>query len=212
MEYFEVNFIGDDTVCRQYGALINENGEKQMSWHLRDARPYKGPKFISVPVSPDGDMPDFSQNVFDVVMASAKAMAILRRFNVNMDVYEFQPETGEQVFAVNVLDVVDCIDMARAKYTLLDEASKAKRWAGRDGDINHMYQLVLRDDVEIQSDLFRLFGWRVSLVVSDRLMREMLEHCRCDVKFEKIPGAAEWDAGFPCLWREFEKWKQSQSQ
>jgi hypothetical protein len=204
MKYFEIDFPKSMKICRQYGGLLDASGKLQMPWDLSRGRAFEGTPFESIQVTSYGKAPDFARNSLGVVIASRKALAVLDAFNIKMETQVVRSETGDEVVAVNVLDVVECIDMSRSKYDVLDDAGSARRWEGRDGDIEGMYQLVLRDDVDIRSDLFRVFGWRVALLASDHLRLELLRNCRCDVKFSMVPRGTDWDAGFPCPWREYE--------
>jgi hypothetical protein len=86
---------------------------------------------------------------------------------------------------LNVLDVVDCVDEARTGFSMFP------RWTEEDGQPDKVgdYRIdVLRIDPARAAghDLFRVKGWLVGLVCSERIRDLLVEHGVTGIRFTAV--------------------------
>ena len=129
---------------------------------------YDGPKPVRAPLRRRGDPVDFNFGAFDYIVVThvlGTALTKLQnglaqRFPITIEAYG----DGYEIF--NLLNVVDCFDEARSEFT---------RWGPNDIRPDKIGQLcsvlTLRVDISKTAgcELFRLAGWPIAVIASERV-------------------------------------------
>ena len=178
-------------------------------WHLRapvlpsgeeiDARLFTGgrpvdpPASLRLPLRQPGRPLDFTLGDFDMPVATrplAEYLARLAPGSVQCVPVSIDGEADEFVI-LNVLRSVRCLDEA---------SSKIQYWTAADGRPEKVgqYRMVLNETIDAQRaagfDLFRLGGWEIVIVCTDRVKQDLEKQGFSGLTFiplrTKQPGAA----------------------
>jgi hypothetical protein len=113
-------------------------------------------------------------------VATRDAADLLQGFLGNrVQLVSAQTTTGEEVFIVNLLDVLDCIDNSRSKLERYPQNYVQRHLAGR---IRFVISLALRREVIENHHFFR--------ISEENLMMFMSSHLLANLKDQNVQGIA----------------------
>jgi hypothetical protein len=133
---------------------------------------------IAVPLTISLDQPgaalDFTFAAFDMPVVNSRALKVL--YDEAPKAFQCFParvgdETGEY-FVINFIEKRRCVDEAKSLFL---------KWTERDarpdkiGEYRMFTRLRIRADMVDRSNAFRIEGWIVALIVSERIRRRMLD-------------------------------------
>lgn len=135
---------------------------------FRVARPVKADVPLTISIRQLGTPLDWTFAAFDMPVASARATEILRNLTAqSLEIFPARVEGHEGDYAViNALNCFKCVDESNSEFL---------KWTKRDGrpdKIGHYRQISrLRIDPSLvaDADIFRIDGWRIALIVSERI-------------------------------------------
>ena len=175
MRYFDV--LADDKRFGDRWVLdepLSENGQQIDARLFRYGKTYEGVAPHSVPVQQNGERIDFNLAAFDMPVVSNDVVSIVRAIAEN-DCEIFPVIIGESNVGMSILNVVrrvECVDEPRCEEVM--------KWRPEDNRPDRLgfYRAIggLRIDPKKAEGhhIFRIFGWEVSLIVSE-MIREKLE-------------------------------------
>jgi len=161
---------------------VDEHGVKINPWQFRQGRELESRGLIRFPVRPDGVTLDFTQDAFAIPVVHGRVVQIVER--LGLQEVQFLPVQVEghpgPYFILNTLCTIRCIDDARCE--------EVEYWRPEDGQPEKVgqYQSVMGlriDPTKVEgARIFRPWGWRVALLVSedvkDALEREHITGTR----------------------------------
>ena len=138
---------------------------------------------LELPVRRAGDRVDFNLCDFDMVLPAAANIALqalvgpaIQRFPVTVE--------GQQQFEIlNVCNLVQCIDESQSSFT---------KWTDSDGRPEKVGQFRMIVHLKIdpvaakRCDIFRVAGWHMALIVSDKV-RQLFESANVSgIEYERV--------------------------
>lgn len=149
-----------------------------------DGRPFGGdwprPQLERLPTGPPGDFPYLASHV---VALTPRAWSALRpKIGDSVEALPLDVQ-GEEYQALNVLDVLDCLDLERSELRTLPDGSVVgvRRWA-------------LRKDVVESHDIFKARAAELQAVlVSERFRGWVEEAGLAGASFDPVSGAGDED-------------------
>ncbi|WP_395843859.1 imm11 family protein [Archangium violaceum] len=169
------------------GDPVDEQGQEIDPWQFREGRhlDLRGPlRFLQVH---PGCALDFSIAGSAIPVVHGRVVSVFERLKLQQQV-QFLPAQVEgesgPYFVLNVLRIIRCIDDARCEEVLY--------WKPEDGrpDKVGQYRNVagLRIDPSLVGDahIFRPWGWRVVLIVSDNLKQALEQEGLTGLKFTEV--------------------------
>lgn len=174
MRFFDV--LADDKQFSErwfLGEPQSESGQSIDARLFRYGKVYTGPSPSSVPVQQNGKQIAFNLAAFDMPVVSDEVSAVIK--TIVGSECEFFPvrvgATNEEMSILNVIRRIECVDEGRCE---------VMKWLTSDNRPDRLgcYRSIrgLRIDPARTEGchVFRIFGWEVSLIVSE-LIRERLE-------------------------------------
>jgi hypothetical protein len=166
-------------------APVTAGGEPVDPWPFTAATPLDGLPELQLPVRYAGVPLDFTFAGFDVPVVSAPVRRALAGLPSGSVQWIGVQVTGQPVpvttFAIlNVLRKARCLDESRSEFV---KWSVADRRPDRTGSYRMVTRLAI-DPERAPSDIFRIEGWEVALIVSD-LVRQALAPFS-GVRFEAV--------------------------
>ncbi|MBK8254928.1 MAG: hypothetical protein IPK82_20000 [Polyangiaceae bacterium] len=145
--------------------------------HLRIGVPLDSDLPLRAAVHHEGPALEFSLTSFAVPIATEKLAKVVRNLaGADVQCLPLEIEGHERRVVLNVLRIVNCVDERLSKFT---------KWTLKDhrADLAGQYHSITRlilDTNRIPKDahIFRLWGFRVALIVSEEL-REAMQHVGC---------------------------------
>ncbi len=140
---------------------------------------------LKIPLQYEGSPLDFTFAAFDIPVLNRRALHLLTEFAAN----EFQcflanvEGQGHSYAVVNFLQVRKCLDESKSEFL---------KWTKNDhrADLAGQYRQVtkLRIDPKLvdDCDVFRLWGWEVALIVSERVQRAFIDHGISGIHFVDV--------------------------
>ncbi len=120
----------------------------------------------------DFDMPVVSVRTLEIL--SAVALQMFQAFRARVDGY-----SGEYAI-VNFLRVCACLDESKSEFI---KWTKADNRADKIGQYRQISRLVIDPVPARNLDVFRLDGWRIALLVSERIQQAFVEGKVTGVRF-----------------------------
>jgi hypothetical protein len=164
-------------------------------WPFTSARPLDGLPELQVPVRHPGLPLDFTFAGFDVPVVSGAVKAALAALAPELVQWIGVKVTGQPVpvtsFAIlNALRKARCLDESRSAFV---PWTVADRRPDRVGSYRMVTRLVI-DPARAPSDIFRIEGWKVALIVSDAVRSALAPFS--GIRFEAVsqgsaPGRVE---------------------
>lgn len=138
------------------------------------------PQPLHIGLRRGGDPLDWTFADFDMPVVSATVLALLQPFSARIQAISAFVEGAPSFYVLNVLDVRDCLD---------ESGSEFLRWRAEDGrpDRTGQYRQVSRLRIDsaraTDSQLFRLKGYEIALIVSETIKRQFEQHAVSGVQF-----------------------------
>lgn len=140
-----------------------------------------------LPVYQPGHALDYTETEIGLIVASQRLIALFERLGLQ-DELQFIPAhvegQSEPYFIVHTLRTIRCIDEARCE--------EIKFWEPRHGvpeKVGHYRDVggLKIDTAAVQgADIFRPWGWKVALIVSERVKRAMEEEGITGARFIEV--------------------------
>jgi hypothetical protein len=156
------------------GHPVDVHGLKLNPWQFTEGQEFERQGLIRFPVKPDGVTLDFTQDAFATPVVHDRVVQVFE--HLGLQEVQFLPVQVENhpgpYFILNTLRSIRCIDDARCE--------EVEYWRPEDGQPEKVgqYQFVagLRiDPTKVEgARIFRPWGWRVALLVSEDV-KEALE-------------------------------------
>lgn len=169
------------------GSPVDGNGQKIDPWQFGKGRSLdlRGPLrfFQSYP----GNALDFSLAGLGIPVVSRRTAALFDRLGLQSEVQLFPAQVeglDEPYFILNILQVIRCIDEARSE--------EIHHWKPEDNNPDKIgqYRVVsgMRIDPSQAGDahIFRPWGWRVAIIVSEHLKQAMEQEGLTGVRFVEV--------------------------
>lgn len=140
---------------------------------------------LVAPITHPGRALDFSLTSFAVPVATLSlSSAIKDAAGCDLQVIPLGLPVTEDMAILNVLRTIACVDESRSefiKWTLQDHRADLA------GQYRQVTKLAINKDViPLDANIFRISGWPVALVVSEK-MRSVMIHAGCEgAKFEEL--------------------------
>lgn len=155
------------------GGPLDPLGQELDPWQFRRGTPLVFEQALRLPLDVPGQPLDFCWTAFAIPIVHARVVQLFERMKVReVQFLPIQVESHpESYFILNALRIVRCIDDARCE--------EVRYWMPEDGQPEKVgeYRVVagLRVDPARVGDsrIFRPWGWRVALVVSEDLKQAM---------------------------------------
>ena len=165
---------------------IDENAIVMDPRRYTEGRNAESPRPAYVPIYRNGYAASFSMGSFDIPVVSGPVAETLRQHcpdSVQL-LPVLIPGQRDIYYIANFLDLLDCVD---------EERTQVSRWElgdGRDdriGEYRVLMDITLCQRVCEGNHAFRIRGWEICLVVSDRLRNALLQHGNLAIGFNPIP-------------------------
>ncbi len=173
MKHFQWTFDRNRQVAWLLDDPTRADGASVSWWHFRKGAPLTIDGALRLSVKQVGELVDASFSVGDVLCLSERLGHAMQA--LALDQLQLIPaclEGGYELFVANLLKEVDCVDEARSAFT---------KWAGgssvrpdKAGEYRSMMRLHVDAQAAGQLDIFVPRGWRVAIIVSER-MRACIE-------------------------------------
>lgn len=187
MKYFD---LFDDMSVPGRWALrspVDANSQRVDPWQFDEGRSLSLEGPLTLPLARPGRALDFTSTGHAVPIVSEKVAALLGGLDLLRQVQLLPARVegqSESFFILNVLRVIRCIDDARCR--------EVRHWTLEDGQPEKVgeYKMVsgLRIDASKVGDahIFRPWGWRVAIIVSERLKQAMEQQAITGADFTEV--------------------------
>jgi hypothetical protein len=166
---------------------VDARGREVDPWRFRKGQVVEPEEPIHFPVEPAGTPLDFTLASFLIPVVHGRLVALLTRLGVDEEA-QFIPVRvqgqAEDYFILNALRVIRCIDEARC-----EEVLPWRPEDGRPDKVGEYREVVgMRIDARQVGDahLFRPWGWRVALIVSERVRLALEEEGMRGPRFTEV--------------------------
>ena len=186
MKYFD---LFDDMSISERWALrspVNDRGQRIDPWQFDEGRPLNLEGMPTLPLARPGRALDFTSTGHTVPIVSEKVADLLGKldFLKQVQLLPARVEGQSGPFILNVLRVIRCINDARCR--------EVRYWTPEDGQPEKVgeYKVVsgLRIDASKVGDahIFRPWGWRVAIIVSEHLKQAMEQQGITGAEFTEV--------------------------
>lgn len=168
------------------GGPVDEQGTELDPWQFREGKSLAFDGVLRFPLKVPGDALDFCWAAFAIPVVHERFVTCLKRLGT-LDV-QFIPARVEghsgPHFVLNALRVIRCIDDARS--------AEVEYWKPEDGEPEKVgeYRSVtgLRIDSSKVADarIFRTWGWRIALIVSEDIKEAIESAGLSGVRFVEV--------------------------
>lgn len=155
---------------------VDEAGQEVDPWQFDKGLRLELPQALRLPVARSGLSLDFTSTGLAIPVVSRRVISLFERLGFQDQVQFFPAQVEgqtERYFILNVLRVIQCIDEARSE--------EIHHWKPEDGDPEKVGQYRVVSGMRIDptqvgdAHIFRPWGWRVVIVVSEYLKQAMEE-------------------------------------
>lgn len=166
---------------------VNEQGEEVDPWQFTRGLPVSIDEKLILQLAPPGLALDFSLTELSVPIVSGRVVSLFKRLGLQEEV-QFIPAQvqGHQVpcYILNVLQVIPCIDDARCEEVLywLPEDERPDKV----GQYRNVVGMRIDPEKAGSANVFRPWGWRVALIVSERVKLAMEKEGITGPKFTEV--------------------------
>ncbi|WP_224242412.1 imm11 family protein [Hyalangium gracile] len=168
------------------GAPRNDRGEELDPWQFRQGQSLALEGVVHFPLKVPGDALDFCWAAFAIPVVHARVATLLERLGAQ-DVQliparvEGRPET---YFILNALRIIRCIDDARC--------TEVQYWKPEDeepeklGEYRSVIGLRIDPSRVGNARIFRTWGWRVALIVSEDIKEGLASEGLSGMRFAEV--------------------------
>ncbi|GAB2895500.1 hypothetical protein GCM10027093_33790 [Paraburkholderia jirisanensis] len=183
-DFFEIGFYYNDPTRWYLGQPMTSSG-KVLPGTFWNCLPWVEENPLSVEIRKDGMPATFNYSGFSIYIVEAKTLALIQTIT-NPGFLQRIPVSiignSEHYEILNVLDRVDCLD---------EQHSEFRRWTADDGRPERIgdYKVsLLRIDPERAKghDLFRIKGWEIALICSDKIKQCLEKAGVTGIRFKPV--------------------------
>lgn len=166
---------------------IDESGQEINPWQFGKGRPLDLKGTLRFAQYHPGSALDFSLAGMGIPVVHGRVVSLFEHVGLQHQV-QFIPAQvegqSEPYFVLNVLRVIRCIDEARSE--------EVHHWKPEDGNPDKVGQYRVVSGMRIDpsqvgdAEIFRPWGWRVALIVSERLKQAMEEEKISGTRFVEV--------------------------
>ncbi|HVG62628.1 MAG TPA: DUF1629 domain-containing protein [Hyalangium sp.] len=155
---------------------VDEIGQEVDPWQFGKGRRLELQDTLRLPVARTGRALDFTSTGLAIPIVSRRMVSLFERLGLQHQVQFFPAQVegqAEPYFILNILRVIRCIDEARSE--------EIHHWKPEDGNPEKVGQYRVVSGMRIDptqvgdAHIFRPWGWRVVIVVSEYLKQAMEE-------------------------------------
>ncbi len=160
-------------------------------WHISGIRDNTGvePRFLrgerltletplTARVGMAGRAPPFSLSSFAVPLATTSlALAMAEIAGDDLQRFPVDIEGHHGIFALNAVRTIQCLDESKTEFVKWTTADHRADLAGQYRTVSRLK--ILPNLIPTSTHMFRIYGWTVVLVVSERL-RDAMERAGCE--------------------------------
>jgi hypothetical protein len=166
---------------------VDEGGQEINPWQFKKGRTLDLPGTLRFAQAHPGNALDFSLAGMGIPVVSRRMVALFERLDLQQQVQFFPAQVeghADPYFILNILRVIRCIDEARSE--------EIHHWKPEDGNPDKVgqYRVVsgMRIDPSQVGDahIFRPWGWRVAIIVSEHLKQAMEEEGLTGPRFVEV--------------------------
>lgn len=168
------------------GAPVGEHGEEIDPWQFRKGQPLAFEGALRFPLKVPGDLLDFCWAAFAIPVVHERFARLLEQLGIQ-DV-QFIPAQVEghhgPYFILNALRIIRCIDDARC--------TEVQYWKPEDEEPEKVgeYRSVMGlriDPAKVgTSQIFRTWGWRIALIVSEEIKQAIESEGLSGARFVEV--------------------------
>ena len=176
MRYFELE---NDMRIRDLWLLgdpMDGNGQEIWRGHFSSGQPLSVQLPLRIDMFDRGRALDFSTNAFGVPVIHGRVKAVFERLGLQdqMQIFPISVEgQSDPYFLMNLLREVRCIDDARCDRVSYRTAEEG--YEDGVGEYSNVVGMRIDPSKVGQEEIFRPWGWPVSIIVSERVKRAMEE-------------------------------------
>ncbi|WP_257463174.1 imm11 family protein [Archangium lipolyticum] len=165
---------------------VDSKGEGIDTWQFKEGKVLELEGPIRFPVKPAGVALEYSLSM-GVPVVHRRVVSLFERLGLEKEVQFISAEVEgqpEPYFIINTLQVIKCIDDARCEevFYWLPEDNRPDK----EGGYRNVRGLKV-DPAKIgDANIFRTWGWLVSLVVSERVKLAMEQECITGARFIEV--------------------------
>lgn len=187
MRYFD---LYDDMRIPERWALrspVDEAGQEVDPWQFGKGRPLELRGMLQLPVARAGRALDFTSTGLAIPVVSRRVVSLFERLGLSGQVQFFPAQVKGQAdpsFILNILRVIRCIDEERSE--------EVQHWKPEDGNPEKVGQYRVVSGMRIDpnqvgdAQIFRPWGWRVVIIVSEHLKHAMEEEGLMGIRFKEV--------------------------
>jgi hypothetical protein len=168
--------------------LHEQEGEEELFdvWRFKEGRVLNIERPIRISVKPAGVALEFS-HALGVPIVHRRVVALFKRLSLQEEVQFIPVEVEGQTepyFILNALQIIRCIDDARCEEVLywLPEDNRPDKL----GQYRNVVGLKVDPSKLGEANIFRPWGWKVVLIVSERVKQAMEEEGITGTKFVEV--------------------------
>ncbi len=182
MKYYRLNDDIHSPKHRHLGNVLQQNVVVDAE-HFTSSRRYAGSSDLLIEAA-EGQCFDFCLAAFDVPVISERFAEVLRPIaKDDIQLIPLKISNEASYFIMNSLRRLPCLDESRSIFS---------KWQAADGrpDRTGQYRMVVELRVSSNlignSNVFRIDGWDVPLIVSDSIRQGFLDNSFCGGVFEPV--------------------------
>ncbi|WP_395837448.1 imm11 family protein [Archangium violaceum] len=166
---------------------VDARGQRVDPWQFKKGQPLDIEGVIRFPVNPTGIALEFTLASFLIPVVHQRVVALFERLGLQKEVQFIPVEVEGQTepwFILNVLQIIRCIDDARCEEVLywLPEDNRPDKL----GQYRNVAGLKV-DPAKIgEAHIFRPWGWKVVLIVSEHVKRALEQEGITGIKFLEV--------------------------
>ncbi|WP_395814467.1 imm11 family protein [Archangium minus] len=166
---------------------VDARGQRVDPWQFKKGQPLDIEGVIRFPVNPTGIALEFTLASFLIPVVHRRVVALFERLGLQKEVQFIPVEVEGQTepwFTLNVLQIIRCIDDARCEEVLywLPEDNRPDKL----GQYRNVAGLKV-DPAKIgDAHIFRPWGWKVVLIVSEHVKRALEQEGITGIKFLEV--------------------------
>jgi hypothetical protein len=155
---------------------VDGQGQEVDPWQFDDGRPLELPTTLQLPLARPGRALDFTSTGLAIPVVSRRVVSLFERLGLSEQVQFFPAHVkgqAEPFFILNVLHVIRCIDDARCEEVIYWKPEDER--PDKVGQYRNVAGMRIDPSQVSDAHIFRPWGWRVVIVVSEYLKQAMEE-------------------------------------
>ncbi|MBN1207851.1 MAG: hypothetical protein JXB05_23505 [Myxococcaceae bacterium] len=166
---------------------VDESGQEVDPWQFRKGRQLDLRGTLKFTQHHPGSALDFSLAGMAIPVVHGRVVTLFERLGLQQQVQFFPAQVEGQsdpYFVLNVLRIIRCIDEARSE--------EVRHWKPEDGNPEKVGQYRSVSGMRIDpsqvgdAQIFRPWGWRIVIIVSEQLKQALEEARISGVRFDEV--------------------------